>query len=81
MCFPESLAARTVKQHLVAIRFPNRDELRRPRTVQAEVNSARFIAAGEYPLRETECPRLKLSVMTDGVIDVVTKLLDAPNLL
>jgi hypothetical protein len=38
--FPEPLAAGTVKQNRIAIRFPNRREAQRARSMQAKVNAA-----------------------------------------
>ena len=39
--FAESLAARSVKQNRIAVCFPNRGEIQRARSVQAEVHATR----------------------------------------
>jgi hypothetical protein len=60
----KSLARRVVEQNRVALGFPNRGDLQRPRPVEAKEDSARPAAANQKALCDPKSAQFKLIVLT-----------------
>ena len=60
--FEESFATRTIEQYLIAIGFPDRRELGRPRAMQAKDDPAGLAASQQHLLCHGKSSLLKLTL-------------------
>ena len=80
LCFLEPLSSRPIKQNLVVVRLPDRGKLDHSRTVQTKVDPAGLPPSNKDPLGHVEGAGLKLTVLTQGYVDVFPKIVHAVNL-
>jgi hypothetical protein len=77
----ELFSTRAIEQNLVAIGFPDGGELCGPRAMEAKIDPAGFIASQQNSFRHPIGPGLELVVITNGFVDVFSKIVNAFNLL
>jgi hypothetical protein len=70
--FPESLAARTVKQNGITVCFPDCREAERPGTIQVKVHAARRATAHQNSFNKRKQVCFKLVFFTQGLIYVTS---------
>jgi len=74
--FHEPFPSRSVKQHRVTFRIPNRRELDTPGTVQAKVNSTRNCPPSQKFDRHGKHANLEHFVLAQCLIDVIPEVLE-----
>ena len=78
--FGGPLAGRAIKQDGVPLGLPDGRQLNAAWAIQAEIDAARLLAADQNPLGNVESAAFQLILFAQGVMDVISKIVQVLNL-